>query len=429
MDPLLIVIAAAVAIVVLIVVSVIVRRRAAARPPRPGEAQRAGPLAGAFDVVDRSIALYLIRRLTGRPTSKPVEPSSRAAVLTAEEVAYRIGKPGAPVPRPREGFGYTGAAAVGAAVVTPAGSEARAVPAIAPPVGPTAPRQRLVRDAGYALLAFGVLALLAVLVLPQGVGIFGHPASSVFSVVRVTPKPTPSPTSDSTGVLTATPRPTGPNASLNPSVTGPAQAFYPQTVASTTMNAHISWSGSDAGTGIAKYQLQVSVDGGSFVTLTLASSTSTSINRTLKDGRSYRFRVRATDRRGNVSAYAYGPTFTTARLQDSSSNVVYVGPWTASATSSAQGGSQRWASSLAARASLARSVRDFAWVATRTPAAGSAQIWIDDVLAATVDLRSASTSYRQLVFHRHFSNLAPHSIEIRPIGGGRIYLDAFLLMR
>jgi hypothetical protein len=74
-------------------------------------------------------------------------------------------------------------------------------------------------------------------------------------------------------------------------------------------------------------------------------------------------------------------------------------------------------------------VRDFAWVATRTPTSGSAQVWIDGVLAATINLRSTSTTYRQLVFQRHFSTLATHTIEIRPMGTGRIHLDAFLFYR
>jgi hypothetical protein len=215
-----------------------------------------------------------------------------------------------------------------------------------------------------------------------------------------------------------------------PTVTGPAEAFFAQTVGSTTTRARISWSGSDpGGTGIASYQLQLSVNGGAFATMALASPTSTTFDRTLTDGASYRFRLRATDRQGNVAAYVNGPTFTPGRLDSSSSSVVYTGAWVTTTTSSALGGSYRYASSLSARASLTRSVRDFAWVATKTSAGGSAQVWIDGAFAATVNLHSTATSYRQLVFQRHFPTLGTHTIEIRPIGGGRIYLDAFLIYR
>jgi hypothetical protein len=51
------------------------------------------------------------------------------------------------------------------------------------------------------------------------------------------------------------------------------------------------------------------------------------------------------------------------------------------------------------------------------------------IIAATISLHSTSTVYRQVVFSKHFGSLASHTIEVRPIGGTRIYLDAFLVMR
>ena len=214
-----------------------------------------------------------------------------------------------------------------------------------------------------------------------------------------------------------------------PTVTAPVESFYSQTVGSSTMRVHLAWSGSDLGTGIAKYQLQVSINGGAYATITLGSAASTTVNRTLSDGTSYRYRVRATDRQGNVSAFAYGPTFKPARFQNSSSVVSYAGSWTTSRTSKALGGSHRFASRYGARASLARAYWDIAIVATRTPGSGSAQVWIDGVLSATINLHASSPRYRQLVYQHHFSTLAMHRIDIRPIGGGRVYLDAILLYR
>jgi hypothetical protein len=215
---------------------------------------------------------------------------------------------------------------------------------------------------------------------------------------------------------------------VKPAVTAPVASFYGQTVGSSTMKARIAWSGTDTGgTGIAKYQLQVSTNGGAYATVTLASATSTSINRTLADGRSYRFRVRATDKQGNVSAYVYGPTFKPARAQNTSSSVHYSGTWVTSINSSALGGSHRYATSTGARVTFSTTTRDIAWVTTRTSTSGSAQVWIDGVFAATVNLHASSTTYRQLVFARHFTTLGSHTIELRPAGGGRVYLDAFLV--
>jgi hypothetical protein len=213
-----------------------------------------------------------------------------------------------------------------------------------------------------------------------------------------------------------------------PVATAPVESFYGQTLGSSTMKARIAWSGTDTnGTGIARYQLQVSTNGGSYATVSLASATSTSVNRTLTDGRSYRFRVRATDKQGNVGAYVYGPTFKPARVQNTSSSVHYTGTWVTTSNGSALGGSHRYATSTGARASFSTTTRDIAWVTTKTSTSGSAQVWIDGSLAATVNLHSSSTSYRQLVFARHFSTLASHTIELRPAGGGRLYLDAFVV--
>ncbi len=178
-----------------------------------------------------------------------------------------------------------------------------------------------------------------------------------------------------------------------------------------------------------KYQVQVSVNGGSYSTVTLSSATATSVNRTLTTNKTYRFRVRATDRQGNVSSYVYGPTFKPARIQNTSSSVVYTGSWHTSSNSKALGGSHRYTGSTSAGARYTGSMRDVAWIATKTTASGSAQVWIDGVLAATVNLRVSSNGYHRLIFSRHFSSLGTHTIEIRPIGGGRVYLDAFTVDR
>ena len=231
--------------------------------------------------------------------------------------------------------------------------------------------------------------------------------------------------SDTATVLLTVVKDTG-----KPVVTAPSERFYAQTVGSTTMKVHLSWAGADpGGTGVASYKLQVSVNGGSYSTVALASPGSTSVNRVLTSGRTVRYRVRATDREGNVGAYVYGPTFSPGRYQNTSSSIVYSGAWTTRANVRALAGSHRYSSTVGATASITKTVRDIAWVATKTATSGSAEVWVDGLLAATINLRSSSTTYRQLVFHRDFGTLGSHTMEIRPIGGGRVYLDAILVYR
>jgi Big-like domain-containing protein len=258
-----------------------------------------------------------------------------------------------------------------------------------------------------------------------GTGLTYDPAQLYYGTDTFTYTVTDGHTSDTATVLLTVVKD-----STAPTVSAPGAAFYAQTVASSTTRVRISWSGSDGatGTGITRYELQASVSGGAYANVTLAHPTDRSINRTQTDEKSYRYRVRARDAQGNVGAWVYGPTFKPGRLQNTSSSIVYAGAWATVANASALGGSHRYASSTSARASLTRSVRDFAFVATKTPDSGSVTVLIDNVVVATINLK-ASTVYRQAVYTKHFPSLGTHRIEIRPAGGGRVYLDAFLIMR
>ena len=69
------------------------------------------------------------------------------------------------------------------------------------------------------------------------------------------------------------------------------------------------------------------------------------------------------------------------------------------------------------------------WVATRTTSSGRAEVRIDGVLVGTVQLDRASTAYRQLVLGWHLSTMDWHTIEIRPLGDGRVDLDAIVILR
>lgn len=65
----------------------------------------------------------------------------------------------------------------------------------------------------------------------------------------------------------------------------------------------VAWSGSDLGSGLGGYDVDASVDGGSYAPW-LSSVAQTSATFGGQAGHRYRFRVRARDRLGNVSAYA-----------------------------------------------------------------------------------------------------------------------------
>ena len=78
---------------------------------------------------------------------------------------------------------------------------------------------------------------------------------------------------------------------------------------SRSIKARIAWSGTDPGSGIKSYQLQVSVNGHTYTTIALASLTRNFYDATLTNKASYRYRVRATDKEGNTGSWRYSATF------------------------------------------------------------------------------------------------------------------------
>ena len=114
-----VIVLAVVAVVVLVAVSVTFRDQLGGRESRPDQADGPGPLAGARDVVDGSIGMYVLRRVFGRRPSPPPVAVPPAAALTADEVAYRIGVAGAPEPpTAREVTPVPAAVVVGASATT-----------------------------------------------------------------------------------------------------------------------------------------------------------------------------------------------------------------------------------------------------------------------------------------------------------------------
>jgi len=214
-----------------------------------------------------------------------------------------------------------------------------------------------------------------------------------------------------------------------PIVVAPYERFMGQTVGTSTIKSRIAWSASDTGSGIKSYQLQVSVNGHTFATVALAHATSTYADRVLSGSSTYRFRVRATDREGNVSAWRYGPTFRAGQYQESTSLAAFTGSWSTHKTASALGGAVKVGYSPAASARFHATAYDFGLVVTKSTTGGQADIYVDGVLAGRISLHATRTTYRQLVFARHFATLGSHTIEVRPVGNGRVDVDAFTVLR
>jgi hypothetical protein len=229
------------------------------------------------------------------------------------------------------------------------------------------------------------------------------------------------------------------NASFDPPVFGPDSSRPTTTAPSTWITpwrpftsgapTRISWTGKDIGSGISRYQLQRSVDAGAWTAVALTPATPTSVNAGLVFGHTYRFRVRAIDRAGNVGSWTYGPVLRPRAVDQTTSAATWSGTWATRSSADYWGGTARWSTVPGVSSTYTFTGRAVSWVASRGPDRGQAAVYIDGVLAGTVDLNAPTSIARHTVFSKNWSAVGTHRIQIRPLGTAgrpRVEVDAFL---
>ena len=212
-----------------------------------------------------------------------------------------------------------------------------------------------------------------------------------------------------------------------------AHGFVIGTVLSASgVPVRLTWSATDATSGVARYQVQRSVDGAGY---TWAVSGTTAKFRTEQAviGRAYRFRVRAQDHAGNWTAWAYSLSFVPSRYQENTSAVAYpVGTWAREAWGQASGGYVAHAAAAGATARFQFTGSRVSWAATRAPNRGQADVLVDGVFVRTVDLYASTAQPRSVVFARSWVQSGTHTITIKVRGtAGRptVIVDAFGVFR
>jgi len=136
-----------------------------------------------------------------------------------------------------------------------------------------------------------------------------------------------------------------------------------------------TWSASDP-SGIKSYQVQRQVNGGTWSTVASAT-TSAYVNQQLSFSGTYRYRVRATDKAGNVGSWATGPTIDASISEQNHTTVHYSGSWSTASSSTASGGSTRYTTTAGASVTQTFSGAGIAWVAAKGPSRGSASVYVD----------------------------------------------------
>ena len=209
------------------------------------------------------------------------------------------------------------------------------------------------------------------------------------------------------------------------------------TLGGSAVPVSLSWSATDSDGIVTRYELQRSTDEGAYANVALATPTTTTITQSLSPNHTYRFRVRVQDNNGNWSTWRYGQSFTVDARQENGTGVSYPnGTWTRQSLASAYGGALKYTRAGGARSRLAFSGANVAWVATKGPERGRAEVWLDGTKVATVDLYSRTVQARRVVFARNgLSTVDTHMLEVRVLGtknasstGTRVDVDSFVVL-
>jgi CSLREA domain-containing protein len=207
-----------------------------------------------------------------------------------------------------------------------------------------------------------------------------------------------------------------------------------QSLLGSSIQAKVTFAAHDntGGSGVRRYVLAQSVNGGSWATLAAGIPPGSSYPVTLANGKTYRFRVRAVDYDANASSWRYGPTFDARLVQQTSTAVHYAKTWVTSSNAVFSGGSVRYAKAAGASATYTATGRAYAFVTTTGPTRGKAKIYVNGVLKATVDLYSASEAYRVQAWSIGYSTSSSRTIKVVVLGTSgrpRADLDAFAVLR
>ena len=218
---------------------------------------------------------------------------------------------------------------------------------------------------------------------------------------------------------------------IGPALAEPRSRLFTGVVlGSTTTPVRTTWSGTDP-SGISSYRVQRQVNGGAWSTI-LGPTTATGVSQSLTVGSTVRYRVNGTDKRGNVSSWKYSASIQPLVTQQHHTSVTYAGGWTSVSSSTASGGSMKYATATGASASFTFTGSSIAWVAHKGPSRGSASVYVDGVYIGGVSLYASSFKAKSIVFTKWWTTSGTHTIKVvarGTAGHPRIDIDAFVRLK
>lgn len=201
----------------------------------------------------------------------------------------------------------------------------------------------------------------------------------------------------------------------------------------------ITWTGGEVGpSGLDRFVLQRSTNGGGFITVSLPNPTARSVIVNLDPNKTHQFRVRALDKAGNASAFALGPVFTLSAYQESAGNIAYsTSPaWSTDESPDYSLNALKFAAVAGATATLSFTGTHVHLITTVGPDRGKAEFRIDGQLISTLDLYSDTLMTRGARFTSPALTPGPHVLTVTVLNeknaassGNRIDIDAFFVLQ
>ena len=186
--------------------------------------------------------------------------------------------------------------------------------------------------------------------------------------------------------------------------TAPALALRTGTVSNSAVPVVLGWRAAD-NNALASV---LSIDPAG----TLFGPTTTSWATATTPGRTDWFGLRASDAAGNTATAWVGRAVNL--VQETSTT--RKGSWSRGYNGNNLGGYAYSSSAKGASVSWTFTGRSVAWIAARTPKSGQAYIYVDGARVALVDLKSATTLYRQAIWTKSWAASGRHTITIVVVG-------------
>ncbi len=218
-----------------------------------------------------------------------------------------------------------------------------------------------------------------------------------------------------------------------PVVTQPTLAMTAGGARYGTLPVSMAWSGTDA-VGVTGYHFQMQINNGQWKAR-YVPGTATSKLLWVHAGEVVRIRVRGVDAAGNLGVWKTSAPLATSVIEATSQAVTYSSVWKAGTIFNSIDGTTRKSSTADATATVEFQGTGISWVSARNSMRGMAEVSIDGVYIATVDLYRESSGAPNVVFT--FDGLNPtsgHSLTIKVLGqhnnlstGTAVVIDHFII--